>query len=598
MSARPELEGIERLLRAGDPLPAYDAASEPDLDALEGADRVRLHYLRALALARAGATGRATEELAVLAASGEVVDPRLAEDVAALEGRLHKDRALQSEGAARRDHFALAAERYAAAFDRHGGTFPAVNAASMWLLAGDDVRAGRYAREVLAQLGDGPDATYWDAATRAEAHLVLGEADAATTLLADAAPLAADDAGARASTLRQLRLLCQAIGLDPEAVTAPLANRGVVHYCGHMVTAPGGPGRFVPSEVGRVTAAVAERFAAEPVGHAYGSLAAGADIIVAEAVLAAGAALHVVLPFGTDEFLATSVRPSGEAWVARFHRCLDAAASVLVTCDSGYHGDDALFGYASQIAMGQARNRASGLAAEAWQLAVWDGQPTDYPAGTAHDVGVWNRLPDARTVVIPVEGAAAGRVPVGAGRLAAVQRRPVRALLFGDLQGFSGLYDGDLGPFIDEVLTVVARVLDGHGDAVLDRNTWGDGLFVALTDASSAARCALDLQQAIGAVDAAGHGLPSSLRMRISAHAGPVLARRDPVRGVDTVFGRELTRAARIEPRTPPGEVYATNALAALLRLDPDAGVTPEYVGRVTTAKDFETIPMYVLRRA
>jgi len=70
------------------------------------------------------------------------------------------------------------------------------------------------------------------------------------------------------------------------------------------------------------------------------------------------------------------------------------------------------------------------------------------------------------------------------------------------------------------------------------------------------------------------------------------------VRGVDTVFGRQLTRAARIEPRTPPGEVYATNALAALLRLDPEAGVTPEYVGRVTTAKGFETIPMYVLRRA
>jgi hypothetical protein len=34
-------------------------------------------------------------------------------------------------------------------------------------------------------------------------------------------------------------------------------------------------------------------------------------------------------------------------------------------------------------------------------------------------------------------------------------------------------------------------------------------------------------------------------------------------------------------------EVYVTDAFAALLGLD------PKCVGRVTTAKDFETIPMY-----
>lgn len=47
------------------------------------------------------------------------------------------------------------------------------------------------------------------------------------------------------------------------------------------------------------------------------------------------------------------------------------------------------------------------------------------------------------------------------------------------------------------------------------------------------------------------------------------------------------------EPRTPEGEVYATDAFAALLALQPASGLTCEYVGRVTTAKDFETIPMY-----
>jgi len=66
----------------------------------------------------------------------------------------------------------------------------------------------------------------------------------------------------------------------------------------------------------------------------------------------------------------------------------------------------------------------------------------------------------------------------------------------------------------------------------------------------------------------------------------------------DEQYVRELTRAARIEPRTPVGEVYVTSAFAALLALEPGSGIRCEYVGQVTTAKDFETIPMYRLRYA
>jgi hypothetical protein len=75
------------------------------------------------------------------------------------------------------------------------------------------------------------------------------------------------------------------------------------------------------------------------------------------------------------------------------------------------------------------------------------------------------------------------------------------------------------------------------------------------------------------------------------------MAVHDPVLDRPSVMGRELTRAARIEPRTPVGEVYVTASFAALLALEPDCGVTPEYVGHLTTAKDFETTAMYLLRR-
>ena len=49
---------------------------------------------------------------------------------------------------------------------------------------------------------------------------------------------------------------------------------------------------------------------------AYGSLACGADMLVAEAILARGGELHVVLPFAEEDFLKTSVHVGGPEWSA------------------------------------------------------------------------------------------------------------------------------------------------------------------------------------------------------------------------------------------------------------------------------------------
>jgi adenylate cyclase len=55
-------------------------------------------------------------------------------------------------------------------------------------------------------------------------------------------------------------------------------------------------------------------------------------------------------------------------------------------------------------------------------------------------------------------------------------------------------------------------------------------------------------------------------------------------------------RTARIEPRTPEGDVYVTDPFAALLTLEDETALTCEYVGHIPTAKGFGTFPMYVLK--
>jgi class 3 adenylate cyclase len=176
-------------------------------------------------------------------------------------------------------------------------------------------------------------------------------------------------------------------------------------------------------------------------------------------------------------------------------------------------------------------------------------------------------------------------------------KRVIRSVLFGDFKGYSRLHDEHIPVFLETIMKPVAEVLDRYGAHVIVRNTWGDGLFLVLDDAVNGARCALDLQERLHAIDLVTVGLPADMGLRLGAHTAPLVPVYDPVLKLPMVMGRGLTRAARIEPRTPTGEVYVTSAYAALLRLEPGCGVTSEYVGHLTTAKNFETTPMHLLRR-
>jgi hypothetical protein len=574
-------------LARGDVLVAFDHASsalEADPDALDA------RYVAALSLARAGAperAERAAEELRARLARTPGAPPSLREDADALVARLAKDRALRSEGEARAAGLREAATRYAAVAEAFGSHFAAVNAATLWLLAGDRARARELAAlaRTLAGTAARPGDRYWRAATLAEAALVLGEVDAARGALAEAAALAGPDVAALATTRRQLRLVCDASGTDAR-VLAEIAPPGVVHFCGT---------RSLPNErAHELRASVREYVDRRRVGFGFGSLAAGADILIAEVLLDAGAEVHIVLPFDSDAFERTSVEPAGVEWVERFRKCAARATTVTYASDSEYLDDDELFRHAARIAMGHAVNRSRLLDAEVEQVALWDGADRGAPAGTARDVEQWHALGLPSHIVSVANDDGARPEMSHAPRPA----RAVRGILFADFRGFSRLRDQQFATFVEVVMGALADVLGRHGDAVLWRNTWGDAVQAICDDVVTTAACALGFQEAVAGLDLARAGLPEDLHLRIGAHVGPVIPVRDRVLGREAYMGRELTRAARIEPLTPTGEVYVTDAFAAVLAIDGRDAYLTEYVGRITTAKNFETIPMYRLRRA
>jgi class 3 adenylate cyclase len=580
------LEAVKAAERRGELLTAVDLAEQ---GLAEHPEDLWLKHRAVLALARAGATREAAQrfERYGLRATDE-------EDIAALAGRIAKDLALEAAAMGRSAEAVGARDLYQAIHARTGGYYPAINAATLSLVAGEPPRARELARTALDVLRRSGERSYYATATEAEAQLLLGDEPAAREALERAATLHGGDYASVATTRRQLRLVCALTGTDP-AIIGVLAGPGVAHFCGHRISAVGTPGRF-PAEAEQ---AVVERIEAELTRdtprYAYGSLASGADILWAEALLARGSELHVVLPFARDEFIQSSVASSGAAWVERFHRCLADAFTVIYATDDAFVADDALYRYGSELAMGLALLRARYLDADVRQLAVWDGQPDAGEAGTAYDISTWRASGQVVTVVSP--GPVPSPSPVRNDGAGTTSGRVVRALLFADVKGFSKLADEQVPEVSRRVLGAFAEVLERHADAIEHRNTWGDALFVVMTGTVRAAECALELQDAMAQIDMRALGLADQLVLRMGVHVGPVFPVENPVLRMPTFAGSHVNRTARIEPVTPPGTVFVTEPFAAALELAQHPELGCDYVGHMPAAKDYGRLRMYRLRR-
>jgi len=92
-------------------------------------------------------------------------------------------------------------------------------------------------------------------------------------------------------------------------------------------------------------------------------------------------------------------------------------------------------------------------------------------------------------------------------------------------------------------------------------------------------------------------GFCTRLRLRVALHIGPVILAHDPITGLPKGVGAHVSRAARLEPKTPVGQVYASEAFAALAELQPDLPFKCRYVKQLEWAKRYGTFPTYLVAR-
>ncbi len=598
--ARTASEAAKALLGHGEPLLAFDLTAEA---IARWPDDVRLHQLQGLALARSGAREKAQEILEELRRNGHADEETLG-----MLGRVQKDLARDASSASERvAHWGRAAKFYEEAYAKTGGYWSGINAATMNLFASKTDVALDLARAVrsdcLTKLNAKSGERYWVLAALGEAALVLRDWDEARDWYSQAVAHAADRFADIHSSRRNARLLLDHWRVDAAAIENILQTPPVIAFAGHMIDQPGRlTPRFPPAAEAIVADALRQKLALLKPRFAFASAACGADILFLEAMAEAGAECTIVLPYAREEFEHDSVDIIPDSsWQRRFRRVLENAARVLTTSLHRLEIGGVSYEFCNQMILGLASIRASQLEADLIPMAVWDGQPGDGPGGVASVVAHWEAAQLQPVLVWPISRNAADLPQsLDAAALPSSDQNfgsRIAAVLFADAVGFSKLREAEVPRFIEHFLGAIAHLSDEFAASLLAKNTWGDGLYFVFRDVAFAGEFALRIVDIINSTNWVAHALPADLNLRIGLHAGPVYEFIDPITGVRSYGGAHVSRAARIEPITPPGQVYASVEFAALAAANPQNIFACDYVGRTPMAKNYGTVPMYHVRR-
>jgi class 3 adenylate cyclase/tetratricopeptide (TPR) repeat protein len=593
---------VKRALSAGEFLTAYDAA-RARLD--QDPDDAWLQQRMALALAQMGSSTRAQTILNALVEK----DPMNRETLSLL-GRTYKDQWCACPDNER--YLRQAFDYYNRAFEvLPADSYPGINAATIAFLLKEKDKAASIAKTVFEICQGQPD-DYWKHATVAEALVVLGDTEGARNAYRSAVALESDNLRAFSSTRKQARVLSRELFGNADAFDDCFPIPKLVVFSGHMLDAPDRrTPRFPLSKEAEVKELLEKQLAAMNAGIGFASAASGSDILFLEAMIARGGTIHLVLPWPAEEFVKTSVASAGDAWVERFHKVIDRAASIRVLGELYMPGSATGFEYCNLAVNGLARVFARSLDLEITPLAVWDGY-AGAPGGTGSFVRYWrsHHLP---VKVVPIATKPPSMFTSGAegfetnagndddefeAWVRASGRQEIKAIMFADVVGYSKLPETVIPKYVAQFNQRVSRLMAETSAAPINVNIWGDGLFFVFNGVEDAGRFALDLRDLVISTDWVDLGLPRQLSIRIGVHAGPVYVNFDPVIRQITFTGAHVSRAARIEPITHEGEVFGSEEFAALAAAEEVKGFTCDLVGTTALAKSYGLFRVYSLERS
>ena len=494
--------------------------------------------------------------------------------------------------------YAESSEKYDLVCDEHESYYTSINAASTAIFMNRRDKAANYAEKArdlcMKLLASQPqESSHWIEATLGEAMIILGDLEQAKCHY-QRAQNTDSCKGSHIGTMRaQARLVLKYCGFASNALDVDFRVPKVCVFSGHMLDkAERNTSRFQLADIERVQSEIRLFFDSTLIGVAFSSAACGSDILFLEEAISRGIETVIVLPFSPANFKKTSVSFAGQDWEERFDHVLDAASNVINLNDDPTASGSIAFTYANRYLDGVALLRAQALETETCCLVVWDRSEPRIVGGTSEIASHWKKRNENLSVI-----------DVGDQSTPAKSTPPEKltktlvSVVFADVVGFSKLLEPQIIPYVRNFLGGVREISNQYRDEMTFVNTWGDAIFAVFDSVEKVGEFALDLRSFVRNTNWVEMALPASFGIRIALHAAPASALYDPVLDRTNYFGRNISQAARIEPITPPGEVYASESFAALSASEGVDTFVCEYVGRVPLAKAFGTFPLFHVNR-
>lgn len=453
---------------------------------------------------------------------------------------------------------------------------------------------------------------------------ILGRLDEARGLYAklkDVPGVTTDDL---AEARFRSQFIAEALGQPRRAFYESFPPLQLLVFSGHVPDLPDAAPRFPLASIPQVREALRKKLDQLDARVGFLSAAAGADLLFIEALQERpGARYHIVLPWSKDEFYRTRVAPfepvgGPPIWEPLFRKAIEGATTVRELGQVYEPGDHVGWEFTQEVTAGLALHTARISRLDLQPVALWDGQAGGEPGGPHSFVELWSQQlrQEPEIVDLPLDRPPHLRNQQVRDRTERqTTRLEVKSMLFADIVGYSKLTEKVVADFVEVFMQRLSILLSTSPHAPRSLNTWGDAIYAVFDFSRDAALFALALTKMIrdGEDEWKKSGLvylerdelhdewvKRPLNIRVGLHTGPVLAHYNPVLRQIDYAGSHVNRAARIEPITEMGEVYASEEFAAMAELGKEIsrrnpgmdlnrqeGFVCEYAGSKALAKGY-----------
>lgn len=582
---------IEEFLNQGKIFQAHNLASELLIDF---ADHFRIMQLNAISLVRLNQKEKALEIAIKLFAFGHQDA-----ETAGLLGRIYKDLYKDTKSKKFLDQ---SIQSYLAGFEHSGEYYPAINAASLLVVDGQQSSGEELANQTIKIIGNPKD--YWSCATLGEAYVLKRKYGEAQTYFKKAVEIDIKQFGKFQSTLSQLYFLQEYINI-PESIISLFPKPNIAIFSGHMVDHPDrlNP-RFPASIVFQVSEAIHKLVKAHSIDIAFTSAATGGDILFIEALEKQQAESHIFLPFKKDDFIQSSIAFAGESWMRRFETCLTRSEVKYLSHESYLDTPD-LFEHLGKVMMGESLLLADQYGTKPKFLSLLSEDEKRLKGGTQDLLDLWP-YPELHHNIDPSQFFKQASTQVTNHQTEKLDpkskdERIVRRMsniLFADIVGFSKLLEEDTPKVILKLFSKINDILQPYRSDMEVINTWGDAIVICHKNASDLLAISSHILELFETSHLIAMEIPQEINIRIALHSGPIFLAQDPLTKEPNVYGSSINRTARMEPVTLPGNIYASDQFVALVRLENLQKYNFQHVGVIELPKGFGRQEVYSLNKS